>query len=100
MGNRLSIDDAVLASFCARHHITRLDLFGSVLRGDATSVSDVDLIATFEPGNEPGLIALSAMEIELSELLGGRTVDLRTAADLSRYFREEVLRSAEMQYAR
>lgn len=40
------------------------------------------------------------MEEELSKLLGGRKADLRTPQDLSRYFREEVLASAEVQYAR
>lgn len=53
----------------------------------------------FEPGRTPGLLGISAMEIELSGLLGGRKVDLRTAADLSRWFRDEVSSSAEVQYA-
>jgi len=48
----------------------------------------------------PGLLALASMGLELSELLGGRRVDLRTAEDLSRYFRDEVVRTAEVQYAR
>jgi hypothetical protein len=48
-----------------------------------------------EPGGEPGLIALAGMENELSALLGGRRVDLRTAEDLSRYFRDEVVSTAE-----
>jgi predicted nucleotidyltransferase len=38
------------------------------------------------------------MELSLSEMLGGRRVDLRTAQDLSRYFRDEVVRTAEVQY--
>ncbi len=42
---------------------------------------------------------MARIEIELSALLGGPCVDLRTAADLSRYFRDEVLRTAEPQYA-
>lgn len=41
---------------------------------------------------------LAAMESELSELLGGRPVDLRTPAELSRHFRDDVLRNAEVQY--
>jgi predicted nucleotidyltransferase len=54
----------------------------------------------FETGRVPGLLALAGMELELSELLGGQRVDLRTAEDLSRYFRDEVVRTAEVQYAR
>ena len=88
-----------LAEFCRAHHIQRLALFGSMLRGTARSDSDVDLLVEFEPGMEPGLIGLSVMEAELSKLYGGRKVDLRTANDLSRHFRGEILRTAQLQYA-
>ncbi|MEJ7812210.1 MAG: nucleotidyltransferase family protein [Gemmatimonadaceae bacterium] len=87
-----------IAEFCRRHGIRRLALFGSVLRDDFRPESDVDVLVEFHEHTRVGLIALSAMEIELGELLG-RTVDLRTPADISRYFRDEVLRSAETQYA-
>lgn len=93
----LNIPADALAQFCRRHHIRRLSLFGSQLAGDARSDSDVDLLVEFEPGCAPGLIALSGMEIELSALVG-KTVDLRTAEDLSAYFRDEVVRTAELQY--
>jgi predicted nucleotidyltransferase len=89
---RLGIDDARLAAFCAKHHITRLALFGSVLAGRDQRLSDVDLLVEFEPGRAPGLLALSGMEAELSVLLDGRKVDLRTPRDLSRYFRDAVIR--------
>ena len=62
--------------------------------------NSIDLLVEFEPGRVPGLLALASMELELSELVGGRRVDLRTAEDLSRYFRDEVVRTAEVQYAR
>ena len=39
------------------------------------------------------------MEIELSGLFGGKKVDLRTAGDLSRYFCDEVMKTAKVQYA-
>ncbi len=72
--------------------------FGSVLRDDFRPESDVDVLAEFEPGREPGLIALAGMEEELSGILG-RKADLRTAEDLSRYFRDKVVSTAEVQYA-
>jgi len=75
-----------------------LSLFGSALRGDAGPESDIDFLIEFHPDHIPGLIKLAGMEIELSEILG-RKVDLRTPQDLSRYFRQEVLNSAELQYA-
>lgn len=96
----LRIEPQTLARFCTEHRIRRLALFGSQQRGTAGPHSDVDLLVEFEPGAEPGLIALAGMEIELSRLLGGRPVDLRTAQDLSPRFRDAVLREAEVQYAR
>ncbi len=87
-----------IATFCRRHHIRRLSMFGSVLREDFGPDSDVDVLVEFEPDNVPGFFGLARMERELSELLG-RRADLRTPEDLSRYFREEVLAEAEVQYA-
>jgi predicted nucleotidyltransferase len=90
----LAIAEEQLARFCRKRHIRRLALFGSTPRPD----SDIDLLVEFEPGQEPGLLGLASMEAELTALLG-KKVDLRTPQDLSRYFRDEVLRSAEVQYA-
>jgi predicted nucleotidyltransferase len=95
---RIAIDREKIAGFCRRHHIRKLALFGSVLRDDFGPESDVDVLVEFEPGHAIGFIRLAGIERELSELLG-RTVDLRTPADLSRYFREEVMDAAEVQYA-
>ena len=96
--DRLFPDRAALAALCRRHQIRRLSLFGSVLRGDAGPDSDVDLLVEFSRGARPSFLDLAEIERELSGLLAGRRVDLRTADDLSRYFREEVLREAEVQY--
>lgn len=92
-------DHATLAAFCRRHHIRRLALFGSTLRGKDRPDSDVDLLVEFEPGHKPGLLRLAGIEAGLSDLAGGRRIDLRTAQDLSRYFRDEIVRTAEVQYA-
>jgi uncharacterized protein len=92
-------DPHALESLCRRRRIRRLSLFGSRMKGTARPDSDVDLLVEFEPGSKPGLLAIAEIELELSCLLGGRRVDLRTAGDLSRYFREEVVQSAEVQYA-
>lgn len=96
---RLPLDREALARLCRRYGIRRLSLFGSVLRGTDRPDSDVDLLVEFEPGAVPGLLGLAAVERELSDLLGGRRVDLRTARELSRHFRQEVLRGAVVQYA-
>ena len=73
-------------------------LFGSVLREDFTSRSDIDLLVEFEAGAVPGLLGMAKAEAELSALLGKRKVDFRTPKDLSRYFRDEVMRTAQVQY--
>jgi len=100
MSDRLPISAAILADFCRRHHIYQLSLFGSRSKGTNGPESDIDLLVEFEPGQEPGLMAFAAMELELSDYLGGSRVDLRTPLDLSPYFRDQVLRTAEIQYAR
>jgi uncharacterized protein len=98
MTGRLSFDRDALAALCPRRQIRRLSLFGSVLKGTARSDSDVDLLVEFAPQARPSLLDLAAIEQELSALLAGRRVDLRTAEDLSRYFRDEVVREAEVEY--
>jgi predicted nucleotidyltransferase len=98
MNERVSFQRDRLAAVCRRHRIARLSLFGSALRGTAGTDSDVDLLVEFERGAKPTLLDLDDIEQELSELLGGRRVDVRTPEDLSRYFRDKVVREAEIQY--
>lgn len=87
----------ILSPFCRKHHIRRFYLFGSIICDDFGPDSDVDVLVEFDPEHIPGLFGLAGMEIELSELLG-RKADIRTPEDLSRYFREEVIASAELRY--
>ncbi|MEI6519031.1 MAG: nucleotidyltransferase family protein [bacterium] len=89
-----------VASFCREMHIRRLAVFGSALRPDFRPDSDIDLLVEFEPGQVPGLFGISRMERELSILFGGRKIDLRTPEDLSKYFRQQVMEEAEVQYAK
>ncbi len=93
----VEIPEQAVAEFCRRHHIRRLSLFGSILRDDFGPGSDIDVLVEFEPGRVPGLLRMAGLEIELSGMLG-RKADLRTAAELSRHFREVVLREAQAQY--
>ena len=96
---RLAISEEQLARFSRKHHIRRLSLFGSTLTGTNRPDSDIDLLVEFEPGKEPGLLGLASMEAELDALLGGKKVDLRTLWDLSPHFRDQILMTAEVQYA-
>ena len=88
-----------LAEFCRRKGIRKLSLFGSALTERFRDDSDVDLLVEFEPRARVGYLQMAAMERELSPLFGGRKVDMRTPSELSRYFRDEVLRTALVQYA-
>jgi uncharacterized protein len=94
----LNLDEATVARFCEAHHIRRLALFGSQLKGTARPDSDVDLLVEFLPDAHPTLLDLAQIEIDLSQALGGRKVDVRTPQDLSHYFRDEVVRTAQVQY--
>ncbi len=96
--NPIRLDDERIAEFCTRNGVRKLALFGSVLREDFRPDSDVDVLVEFQPGYAVGYIGLAAMQRELSALVG-RKVDLRTPGELSPYFRDEVVRSAVVQYA-
>ena len=99
MESLLSVDAEALARVCRRHRIRKLSLFGSRLKGNARPESDVDLLVEFDTEARPTLLDMAEIEIELSELMGGARVDLRTAQELSRYFRDQVVSEARVQYA-
>ena len=86
-----------LIEFCETNHIRKLSIFGSAIREQLGPDSDIDLLVEFEEGHTPGLFSIVRMEMELGAVLG-RKVDLRTPQDLSQYFRDEVVRSARLQY--
>jgi len=93
----IEVDKRRIAEFCRRYRVRRLAFFGSVLRNDFSPHSDVDVLVEFEDAHVPGL-AFFTMEKELSEILGYK-VDLNTPQFLSRYFRNDVMAEAEVQYA-
>ncbi len=100
MNGKLIIDKDEIREFCERHYIRRLAIFGSALRDDFGPDSDVDVLVDFIPGHTPGFFKLFEMEEELSGLLGGHKIDMRTPEDLSRYFRDTVVATAQVQYVR
>lgn len=100
MNTQVLRSKTALAAFCEENGIRRLAVYGSALRDDFGPDSDIDLLVEFEPDRIPGLLGVAGMDITLSKLFAGRKVDLRTAEDLSPYFRQEVLDMAEVQYMR
>ena len=90
------VQEAKIKRFCRKNHIRKLALFGSILRDDFREDSDIDVLVEFEPGHVPGL-GFIRLQRQLSELFE-RQVDLNTPQFLSRYFRDQVLREAEVLY--
>jgi predicted nucleotidyltransferase len=95
----IEVPEAQIAELCRRNGIRKLALFGSVVTGRFTDSSDIDMIVDFRPQERVGFFRLADIEEALGRLFGGRKVDLRTPMDLSRYFRDQVMRDALIIYA-
>ena len=94
---RIRIPKEKIAEFCKRNQVRRLSFFGSVLREDFGPDSDIDILVEFEPGTRIGLIQFSGLEIELGKIVG-RKVDLNTPGFLNKYYRDQILTEADVQY--
>lgn len=90
-----------LRPFCEKHHIRRLEIFGSAARGTIRSTSDVDLLATFDESAPVSTAELLEIAGEAEELVG-RPVDfvLRPSLEKSpnRFAREHILSTAVRLY--
>ncbi|MFO7980260.1 MAG: nucleotidyltransferase family protein [Candidatus Aminicenantes bacterium] len=98
LSKEIIIQKNKITEFCKKHHIKRLAIFGSALRDDFKPESDIDVLIDFEPEYTPSFFKLFEMEDELSDIFGGRKVEIRTPQDLSPYFRDKVIKEAEHQY--
>ncbi len=96
--NGVNIPEREITEFCARHGVSRLSVFGSILGEDFSPESDVDMLVEFLPGRTPGMVGFGQMILELTALVG-RRVDLRTPFDLSPHFRSRVQRDARVLHA-
>ena len=95
----IEIPEAQIGELCRRQGIKKLALFGSVLTSRFSEASDVDVLVEFRTGTRVGFLRLAEIEAQLSTLFAGRRIDMRTPMDLSRYFRDEVVRDALVVYA-
>jgi uncharacterized protein len=95
----ISVPEEELAALCRRNGIRKLALFGSVLTDRFSDHSDIDVLVEFRPGERVGFFRVADIQHEIGRLFGGRRIDLRTPMDLSRHFREEVVRDASVVYA-
>ncbi len=96
---QIEVPQSRIDDLCRNNRIRRLSLFGSVLTDRFSVSSDIDVLVEFRPGTRVGFFRLAEIEEQLSQLLEGRRVDLRTAMDLSRHFRDQVVRDALVIYA-
>jgi hypothetical protein len=87
-----------IKDLCERYRVKELSVFGSALRGDFSTASDIDLLVEFEAEAQIGFITLSKMQRELSGILH-RPVDLIPKKGLKPKIRESVLSSAKVLYA-
>src|ERR1035437_2837576 len=94
------LDKQAFERFCRRYHIVRLSLFGSAVRGELRTQSDVDFLVEYESGHGPGLVALQQIADDLSELCGGRQPDLVNPKYLNPRLRDRILAEAQLQYAK
>jgi predicted nucleotidyltransferase len=94
----IELPEIAIADICRIHQVKELSLFGSAARGEMRPDSDFDLLVDFLPGARPGLLGVSAMARELSELLG-RRVDLAVKPALKPLIRSDVLAEARLIYA-
>lgn len=86
-----------LKDYCKANKIKKLSLFGSFLKNTYNADSDIDLLVVFEENSGYGLLDIARVERELSQIVG-KKIDIRTKDELSRYFRDAVVKEAKVEY--
>ena len=101
MKTNISLPQDKITAFCTYWQVTELSLFGSILRDDFRSDSDIDLLVAFAPEANWGLLDHVQMQHDLQEILG-RDIDLvsKRAIENSKNWirRQEILSTAEVIY--
>jgi len=93
----LDFPNQLIGDLCQRYQVRELSIFGSALREDFNAASDIDLLVEFMPEAQVGLMTLSRMQRELSEILN-RPVDLIPKGGLKPKISKAVLQSAKVLY--
>ena len=81
------VDIQKLVPLCRLNDVSKLSVFGSLARGEATENSDIDLLVEFR--KPKSLLKFVALERQMSEVLGKR-IDLLTEASISPYLRDRI----------
>ena len=91
----VSFSSGSLIEICRRNDVSKIGVFGSVVRGEATDQSDIDLLVYFS--KRKSLLAVVGLERQLSDALG-KKVDLLTEGAISPYLRERILGELQVLY--
>ncbi len=91
----LPLEIPILVEICRQNDVAKLGVFGSVVRGEATETSDIDMLVYFT--KPKSLLALVKLKRELSKALE-KEVDLLTEAAISPYIRDRILNEVEVIY--
>jgi predicted nucleotidyltransferase len=95
----IAIPRRKIAAFCHRWKVVEMGLFGSALRDDFNTSSDVDVLVTFAADAQISVFDLAQMKFEL-EIVFGRPVDILEKDALRNPFRKrEILKTAKVIYA-
>ena len=95
----LILDDNVFVELIKKYDLAEVSVFGSALREDFTSSSDLDLLIVFNNSKNKSLFDIIDLKNELEELVG-RSVDIVEKEALKNpYRREEILKTAKVIYA-
>jgi predicted nucleotidyltransferase len=81
-----------IRSIALRHRVTNVRVFGSVVHGDDTDESDLDLLV--EPTSETTMMDIAKIQLELALLLKV-AVDVLTPRALPIKFRDQVIAEAQ-----
>ena len=96
---KIKIPKTKIAEFCRRWNVSEFAIFGSALRGDFRSDSDIDVLVSFAPQAHVTLFDMVEMQDELKAIFG-REVDLisRRGVENSRNYlrRKAILESAQV----
>ncbi len=93
----LKISQEALVAICTHYRVHTLALFGSVLRNDFTSASDVDVLVTFLPEAPLTLFWLGGLKTALEDLFH-RRVDLTHQPALKPFLQDTILTAKEVLY--
>lgn len=93
MNDRLDEIKEKLVGVLKKYRVKRAALFGSIVRGESTGESDIDLLVEFE--GRRSLLDLAGLKLELQELLG-RRVDVITYRSLHPLLKEKILSEQEV----